>query len=50
MAHSRNHAQSLAKREKFDEAISAYQRALKLRPEPAPPHLNLGLACFKSQR
>lgn len=40
----------LSRREQFSQAISFYQRALKLRQDLAPLHLNLGLAYFKTRQ
>jgi superkiller protein 3 len=39
-----------AKTERFDLAVEAYERALKLRPEAGALRLNLGLALLKQER
>ena len=38
----------LAREERFEDAIGAYARALKLAPRSIPIHMNLGLAYFKA--
>ena len=40
----------LAGQAKYDDAVKAYRRALRLRPALAPLHLNLGLAYYKAEK